>query len=196
MTFDIDTTIVAESIDHYGKDMQATVCMEECAELIQAISKMKRGKDNRDNLVEEIADVSICLEMLMQICNIKVSDVNNVISEKQKRILDRMDSSTSDARSAKKVYISGAITGTQDYMKRFEEAEKLLKFKGYEVINPVKVNSNLPKNTSHEEYMKMSLCMLGMCDYIYFFKGWEKSDVGMAEYEYAKDNDMYILLES
>ena len=29
--------------------------MEECAELIQAISKAKRGKLDRDNLVEEIA---------------------------------------------------------------------------------------------------------------------------------------------
>ena len=40
--------------------------MEECAELIQAISKEKRGKIDRDNMTEEIADVLICIEMLKQ----------------------------------------------------------------------------------------------------------------------------------
>ena len=57
----IDSNVVQNSIKHYGSDMQTTVCMEECAELIQAISKMKRGKDNRDNLIEEMADVMICI---------------------------------------------------------------------------------------------------------------------------------------
>ena len=55
----IDSNVVKKSIEHYGADLQTVVCMEECAELIQAISKMKRGKDNRDNLIEEIADVIV-----------------------------------------------------------------------------------------------------------------------------------------
>ena len=37
----IDSDIIKRSIEHYGKDVQSTVCMEECAELIQAISKEK-----------------------------------------------------------------------------------------------------------------------------------------------------------
>ena len=53
----IDSNVVKKSIEHYGDDLQTTVCMDECSELIQAISKMKRGKDNRDNLIEEMADV-------------------------------------------------------------------------------------------------------------------------------------------
>lgn len=62
----IDKGIIADIIQHYGKNNQSTVCMEECAELIQAISKAKRGKINRDNMIEEIADVLICIEMLKQ----------------------------------------------------------------------------------------------------------------------------------
>ena len=62
----INKGVIAESILHYGKNNQSTVCMEECAELIQAISKAKRGKINRDNMIEEIADVLICIEMLKQ----------------------------------------------------------------------------------------------------------------------------------
>lgn len=44
MTHDIDESIITKSIKHYGAEIQSTVCMEECAELIQAISKEKRGK--------------------------------------------------------------------------------------------------------------------------------------------------------
>ena len=43
-----------------------------------------------------------------------------------------------------KIYISGAITGTDDYMERFEKAEKELTDKGYSVLNPAKVNAQLP----------------------------------------------------
>ena len=43
------------------------VCMEELSELSQAISKEIRGRGDRNNLVEEMADVIICLEILKQI---------------------------------------------------------------------------------------------------------------------------------
>ena len=55
----IDRQVVADSIEHYGTDLQTTVCMEECAELIQTISKEKRGKHDMLHLAEEIADVLI-----------------------------------------------------------------------------------------------------------------------------------------
>lgn len=38
----IDKQIIADSIKQYGAEMQTTVCMEELAELIQAIAKEKR----------------------------------------------------------------------------------------------------------------------------------------------------------
>ena len=41
------------------------------------------------------------------------------------------------------IYISGPITGTSDYMKRFEKAEKELTENGYSVINPAKVNAKI-----------------------------------------------------
>lgn len=84
-----------------------------------------------------------------------------------------------------KVYISGAITGTDDYMARFKNAEIRLRLNGYDVVNPAAVNSNLPKTTTYEEYMKMSICMLDMCDAIYMIDGWEKSCGANREYGYA-----------
>jgi len=94
-----------------------------------------------------------------------------------------------------KIYISGAITGTEDYMDKFVVAQTKLSQKGYSVINPAMVNSFLPLNTTHEEYMKMSFCMLDMCDTIYLLKGWEKSMGANQEYGYAIAKGYTIMKE-
>lgn len=96
MTYNIDESAIARSVDHYGEEIQATVCMEECAELIQAISKMIRrngeisGKEH-DHLEEEVADVLICIEMLKQIYNIPDLNIEEWIDRKQKRMINRME---------------------------------------------------------------------------------------------------------
>ena len=86
----IDKDVIRKNIQHYGIENQSTVCMEECAELIQAISKYKRGNQNKENLKEEIADVLICIEMLKQMYGIPSSDIDRWIGKKQKRELERM----------------------------------------------------------------------------------------------------------
>lgn len=93
-----------------------------------------------------------------------------------------------------KIYISGKITGTTDYIQRFESAEKALS-KYYTVINPAKVNAQLPKEPTWEEYMKMSMCMLEMCDAIYMLKRWEDSKGAKLEYEFANSHNYKIFFE-
>lgn len=51
-----------------------------------------------------------------------------------------------------RVYISGAISGVKDYEKKFSKAEKDLKAKGYETINPCTLPHDHDK--SYESYMK------------------------------------------
>lgn len=60
-------------LDHYGKEVQQRQLVEECAELIQAITKAERAAETSDyqkcratvsNLIEEIADVEIMLEQI------------------------------------------------------------------------------------------------------------------------------------
>ena len=66
--------ILEKAIRHYGAKNQMGVACEESAELIQAISKCLRYKDDieaRNNLVEEIADVLIMIDQLKIIVNIK-----------------------------------------------------------------------------------------------------------------------------
>ena len=91
-----------------------------------------------------------------------------------------------------KLYLSGAITGTDDYMDRFSMAEKSLEVE-HTIINPAKVNAQLPSDTNYEDYMKMSFCMIDMCDGIYLLKGWEKSCGSNRELGYAMAKGKIIL---
>jgi NTP pyrophosphatase (non-canonical NTP hydrolase) len=86
----IDNEIIKDSIVYYGKDAQSTVCMEECAELIQAISKEKRGKSDKNHLAEEMADVLISIELLKEIYDVSNEQINEWVDKKQKRIRSRM----------------------------------------------------------------------------------------------------------
>jgi hypothetical protein len=94
-----------------------------------------------------------------------------------------------------KVYISGPITGTTDYMERFEEAQKYLESKGLTVINPALINSNLPKDTTWDEYMEISLILVKMSDAIYLLKGWEKSKGAELELRTAKRFGLEVIKE-
>lgn len=61
-----------------------------------------------------------------------------------------MDDSRIQAMRDNRVYISGSITGTDDYMERFSKAEKELEAQGFGVINPAKVNAQLPADNCYD----------------------------------------------
>ena len=96
-----------------------------------------------------------------------------------------------------RVYISGKITGTDDYIERFQEAEKRINdLIDVDVINPAKICSMIPKDAfTHNEYMELCMLLLSKCDYIYLMKGWEESAGANMEYGYAVAADKIILKE-
>lgn len=61
-----------------------------------------------------------------------------------------------------RVYISGAIAGTDDYMEQFREVEDRLTEEGMTVTNPALVKASMPKGTTYEEYMRVAFCLLDM----------------------------------
>lgn len=87
----IDMNIIDRSIETFGETVQLVVCMEEMAELTQAISKYIRGKRNRSNEVEEIADVFICLGIVMEALHITIDEVDEIVKKKQERIARRIE---------------------------------------------------------------------------------------------------------
>lgn len=90
MKINIDEKIIADSIKYYGKELQSIVCIEECSELIQCISKELRNKSDISHLSEEIADVLICIKMLQLMYDIQDSQLQDWVNTKQKRIKERM----------------------------------------------------------------------------------------------------------
>src|SRR5574344_1822006 len=92
-----------------------------------------------------------------------------------------------------KIYISGPITNKLDYMEDFDRAEQALLSQGHEVINPAKINSSLPKDTTHAQYMNFSFMLLDMADAIYMLSGWRDSTGCCMEYGFARAKDKIIV---
>lgn len=87
-------TIWRQSIDHYGRQLQSIVCMEECAELTQAISKKLRDPTSpNDHLAEEMADVIICLHLLRMMYGITDKAIRDWVVAETLRQSKRMEES-------------------------------------------------------------------------------------------------------
>lgn len=88
--------IIKKAIEKWGNELQTVVCMEECSELIKECSKMLRGKGNKSHLIEEMADVRICLVMLEKMYDISVFEVNAVLADKIERLKKRLEGNGDD----------------------------------------------------------------------------------------------------
>ena len=86
--------LIEKIIDKNGTVAQSMIAMEECSELIQAISKCLRSKEmipteTREHLIEEMADVTICLEQLMVMYSITFQELDAWIERKEFRLKKR-----------------------------------------------------------------------------------------------------------
>ena len=73
-----------------GEQESMIIVMEELAELSQATSKQLRNKGDYYNLIEEMADVVICLQFLKDNYNISKEDLIKSINTKIDRIDNRI----------------------------------------------------------------------------------------------------------
>lgn len=85
--------ILENAIERYGAEAQEGIAQEECAELIQAISKKHRGKPH--NIAEEIADVEIMLDQL-KIINKCWKEVGEIKRKKIQRLSFRLQGVIND----------------------------------------------------------------------------------------------------
>lgn len=77
--------IMRNSLKRVSWQTKCTVTMEELAELQQQISKQIRGCGDRIGLLEEMADVYICLNFLKSIFNVSEEDLRKSIDIKLER---------------------------------------------------------------------------------------------------------------
>lgn len=90
-----------ETMDRYGIERQSLVAMEELAELQKAISKLVRNSEEktkslefkglRHNLIEEMADVIICMDQLKEYYSINHAEIQSIIASKQARQAKRLE---------------------------------------------------------------------------------------------------------
>ena len=92
-----EKTVFKKAIDQYGIPDQVQVACEECAELIKALSKYQRvtkhqPQDKRkiqrclNNIIEEVADVSIMLDQIKLMYGITEKTVTDVRDAKVERL--------------------------------------------------------------------------------------------------------------
>ena len=77
-------------IDHYTPAHQLDIAIEEMSELTKEICKYKRGFDNRENVIEEMADVYIMLRQLRLIFNVTDKELHNAEVVKINRLKERI----------------------------------------------------------------------------------------------------------
>ena len=90
------------------------------------------------------------------------------------------------------VYISGKITGDNNYLKKFADAELELRAQGYDVINPCDICYPF---LDYEQFMHIDFTLIDVCDAIYMLKDWTESSGAQREKKYAEDNGKEIIYE-
>jgi nucleoside 2-deoxyribosyltransferase len=92
-------------------------------------------------------------------------------------------------------YISGKITGTDDYLERFAAAEEQLKTAGHVVINPAKMHSEWAEGVDYDELMLLCFKEIDLADGVYQLADWKDSKGACMEYGYAVAKDKLIIEE-
>ena len=86
MKYELDSEILQKAIDTWGVDSQVNMVIEECAELINAIVKFRRGRNEIKDVVTEIADVQIMCAQLELI----VGGNTKIVEMERMRKMDRL----------------------------------------------------------------------------------------------------------
>ena len=94
----LDTDVLKRAITTYGKEEQMMMMVEEAAELIQAINKVRRAKNDAEeieameHLAEEVADCFIVLmQMKLMVCKKRVDEILNYKMNRLKENLDKQE---------------------------------------------------------------------------------------------------------
>ena len=80
-----------KAIELYGEKAQKLMAIEEMSELTKEICKDFRGELNRENLIEEMADVLIMLDQMLILYKISGEEVGLMRIKKVERLKERLE---------------------------------------------------------------------------------------------------------
>lgn len=75
--------------EKWGWEAQREMIYEECGELITAVARHKRGRATKEDIITELADVSIMVEQLAQLLGYE--DYEKEKDRKLERLKDRLN---------------------------------------------------------------------------------------------------------
>lgn len=86
---DNQESVYVKLIEKY-KDKQLIVAIEELSELQKELCKALRGKPNKEDIIEELADVLIMLDQLKIYFKIEDDEIRDIIDQKIERTKERL----------------------------------------------------------------------------------------------------------
>lgn len=96
-----------------------------------------------------------------------------------------------------RIFISGKITGDNNYKANFATCEKALRTMGYSVCNPVRegerLKATLGREPTYEEYLQYDLRQLSFCEGITMLDNWQDSNGSKIEHDYAVKHNIPVI---
>ena len=81
--------------NHYGKEHQVLIAIEEMSELTKELCKYFRRYDRKKEIIEQVADAQIMIEELIELFGIN-NEVDRMVDYKLNRQIRRMEQERSD----------------------------------------------------------------------------------------------------
>lgn len=91
------------------------------------------------------------------------------------------------------LYLSGPITGVDNYQEIFRTARGRLTAMGYKVINPAEMIGVLHEGASYEDFLDIDLALLAKADVLVQLPDWEGSRGANRELGFALGADKIVV---
>lgn len=95
-----------------------------------------------------------------------------------------------------KTYIAGPMTGIKDFnFPAFHAAEEVLSAKGFEVVNPAKVNTDQSGQIPWEECLRLDIIafLTAKVTHMHMLPGWQKSRGATLEHHIARSLGLTVV---